>query len=146
MKKLLLAAVAIGLFAVGVVRPKLVAQDRADTGSQAKKGAVDPQRTAKRAAMLDAAQRTYVATTAAHDVGVSVSPDELYAWSSRWRGAAIRVADKQQEIVKANQEHVDRMRAVYRGVKALNDEAAKGGEAQKLFATEFYLAEAELML
>jgi hypothetical protein len=80
------------------------------------------------------------------ELGAHVLPDEVYVWSSRWRGAAIRAADTQQQIVKANEEHVDRMRAVYRSVKGLHDEGGKGGESHKLFATEFYVAEAELTL
>jgi hypothetical protein len=48
--------------------------------------------------------------------------------------------------MKACQEHVDRMRGIHAKVKALHAQGSRGGEETKYRASEFYVAEAELLL
>jgi hypothetical protein len=46
----------------------------------------------------------------------------------------------------ACREHLARMQELHRKVEALSKQGARGGEAEKLHATQFYVAEAELLL
>ena len=146
MKKAILAGAALTLLVAGIVRVELVAQAPPDgDASTTESRSVNSERAAKRKAMVEAATRTYQAVTASYEAGTE-RLDGLFVWSSHIRLASIRAADTNQQVEKACREHLDRMRNVHAKVKVLYDEQAKGGEADKRHATEFYVAEAELLL
>jgi hypothetical protein len=146
MKKLILAAMAITLLAVGMIRVELVAQPRPDAAS--KKAGVtvrNAEIAAKQKAMIDAARATYDTLTEYFRLGRQ-EPNEVYVWSSYLRIAEVRAANSPDQIISACNGHLERMKRLHAGVKALSDESARGGEADRLHATEFYVAEAELFL
>jgi hypothetical protein len=146
MKKLILAAVAIVLFIFGVVRVELVAQALPDAVTKSPDSTPqNPQRTAKFQAMADAAQRTYGAVNELFKLGQG-SHTEVYVWSSYIRSAQVRAAASREERTKACQKHLERMQSLHNQVAALQREGARGGEADKFHATQFYVAEAELFL
>jgi hypothetical protein len=95
--------------------------------------------------VLDAARDTYDAIVADYGVG-QASAEEVYTWSSRWRAASLRAAKSNEEVLQANTKHLERMRLLHRQVKALYEASAKGGELWQYRASEFYVAEAELLL
>jgi hypothetical protein len=137
---------AIALLAAGVVRVELVAQPRPEansqTGSSASRSA---EQAAKMQAMIDAARATYEAQSVAYELGTQVA-SEVYVWSSDLRSSQVRAAGSRQEVSKACQEHVDRMKKLHKNVAALANQGARGGEADRFHATKFYVAEAELLL
>jgi beta-lactamase regulating signal transducer with metallopeptidase domain len=145
-KKLILALGAALLFMISATRIEFVAQAAPESDSKSEQvTAASPEHAAKQQAMVAEAERTYEATSAHFNVGYG-TPDELYVWSNRWRLAATRAANNQQQREIAYQEHLDRMKQLQASVKALYDANAKGGEPAKYFATRFYVAEAELLL
>jgi beta-lactamase regulating signal transducer with metallopeptidase domain len=146
MKKLFLAAIAIALLTVGAVRVELVAQALPDAVTTSPDSTPqNPQRAAKFQAMADAAQKTYDAVDELFMLGTG-SHTEVYVWSSYIRSAQVRVAASRDERIKASQKHLDRMQNLHKKVAALQREQARGGEADKFHATQFYVAEAELFL
>lgn len=146
MKKLIVVAAAIVLLVAGIVRVELVAQAQREAVSNAENGAVENSaRAEKRKAMIDAARGTYEAVASLYELGTETS-NTLYVWSSYLRTAQGRAADSKQLVAQACQEHLDRMQSLHGKVAALNKQGARGGEAEKLYATQFYVAEAELLL
>jgi hypothetical protein len=146
MKKLILAAVAIALIAVGIVRVELVAQPRPEADAKTNNNATrNAERAAKQKTMIDAARATYNLLLEHHSLGRQ-GPNEVYVWSNYLRTSEVRAADSKKQVASACKEHLDRMKRLHAGVAALSDVAAKGGEADKLHATQFYVAEAELLL
>jgi hypothetical protein len=146
MKKLILAAAAIALLVVGIVRVELVAQPRSGTESKKERVTVqNAERAAKQKAMIDAARATYNLLIEHHSLGRE-GPNEVYVWSSYLRTSEARAADSRMQVASACKDHLDRMKRLHAGVKSLSDVAAKGGEADRLHATQFYVAEAELLL
>jgi hypothetical protein len=145
MKKLILAGAAIAVLAAGIVGVVL-AQPRPEADS--KKGGVavrNAELAAKQRSMIDAAQRTLAAFEESFNYG-KLLPNEAYDWSSRIRSAQVRTTDSRQQATKASQEHLKRMQVLHSKVAAASKEGAVGGEPQKLFAAEFYVAEAEVLL
>jgi DNA-binding transcriptional regulator YbjK len=113
--------------------------------SAADEQSAEPVASAQRAALLEAAQKTYQATTAAYSAGVVRDIGQLYAWSRRWMEA--ESLDPTPEVRrKAAQEHLARMEAQLVKVAALHQMALKGGESHVFHAMEYYVAEAKLML
>ena len=145
MRKLILAAVALALLAVGIVRVDLVAQPR--SGAESKKGVAMhyAERAAKQKAMIDAARATYAVTAESYNLGTEVA-NEVYIWSSYLRSSEVRAAETRQQAARACKEHLDRMLKLHNKVAALQREGARGGEADRFHATQFYVAEAELLL
>jgi hypothetical protein len=71
---------------------------------------------------------------------------DVYMWSRRLSEAErIAARDKQGEL-DALTGHWKRMRTLHNKIQPLFDAAARGGEAHKLHATSFYVAEVELWL
>jgi hypothetical protein len=99
----------------------------------------------KQKGMIDAARRTYEAFDELFKAGTTTQ-EPLYVWSSKLRSSQVRAADGREQATQASQEHLDRMRKLHDKVAALGKQGAKGGEAEKLAATQFYVAEAELLL
>jgi hypothetical protein len=58
----------------------------------------------------------------------------------------MRAADAKEKLVEASREHLARMKNLHAKVDALARQGAQGGEADKLHAAAFYVAEAELLL
>ena len=146
MKKVILAAMAVTLLTVGFTRVELVAQPRPD--AESKKAPVtvrNPEIAAKQKAMIDAARATYEVQMEQYKLGTQVA-NEVFVWSSYLRSSQVRAADSRQQVINACQEHVDRMQRLHNYVVALQREGARGGEADKFHATQFYVAEAELLL
>jgi beta-lactamase regulating signal transducer with metallopeptidase domain len=147
MKKLILAAAALALLIAGIVRVELVAQPRPEANSKSEDiAARNTERAVKQKAMIDAARATYDAILEAHSQGRLMSNNEVYLWSSYIRSSQVRAADSRQQVTKACQAHLDRMQSLHDGVAALGREGAKGGEMDKQYAAQFYVAEAELLL
>lgn len=95
--------------------------------------------------LLETARNTWDETAREYDNG-RVTLAEVYAWSRRLLDAErMAAADKGGEI-DALMRHWKRMQVLHNKIQALFDAAARGGEAQKLHATSFYVAEAELWL
>jgi hypothetical protein len=146
MKKLILATAAIALLAMGIARVELVAQPR--SGSESKKEGVavhNAERAAKQKAMIDAARATYDVKVESYSLGTEVA-NEVYVWSSYLRSSEVRAAGSRQQATTACKEHLDRMQQLHNKVAALQREGARGGEADRFHATQFYVAEAELLL
>jgi hypothetical protein len=147
MKKLMLAAALIAVLGIGIVGVgRLFPAGQEAEGAQ-KEAAGKVKVVRHLDAMVDAARSTWDAMTAEYDVGTPrVSIDELYAWSSRWRAAEVRATQSKREVARAYENHLARMRGLHAKVEALFKAQAKGGEASKLQAAKYYLAEAELLL
>jgi hypothetical protein len=146
MKKLILAAGAIVLLVAGIVRVELVAQLRPEADSESGGSAArNSERTTKMQAMIDAARAAYEARLLLYHSG-TIPANELYVWSSYLRSSQVRAVGSRREATKACQEHLDRMKDLHDKVAALANQGARGGEADKFHATQFYVAEAELLL
>ena len=105
------------------------------------------ERAAKQKAMVDAAQRTLAVVEEHLRLGVRLHGDaDVYAWSSYLRSAQVRAAGSREQATKAYGEHLARMQKLHNQIAAFSRRSAKGGEADKLHATQFYVAEAELLL
>jgi beta-lactamase regulating signal transducer with metallopeptidase domain len=148
MKKLMLAGTALALLVAGIVRVELVAQLGPEGRSKSESNAApNAERAAKQKAMIDAAQQTLAVMEENFKLGSGLhSNTDVYLWSNYLRTSQIRAAGSREEATKACQEHLDRMKQLHDGVAALQREGARGGEADKFFATQFYVAEAELLL
>lgn len=146
MKKLILATAALALFIAGIVSVELVAQTGPQTDGKAASGAGrNAEREAKQQAMIDAARATYEALEALFELGTTTQ-DYVYVWSSRIRSSQVQAADTKQERISACEQHLHRVKELHNKVKALSEQGAMGGEVDKLYAIEFYVAEAELLL
>ncbi|MEX2138622.1 MAG: M56 family metallopeptidase [Pirellulales bacterium] len=146
MKKLILAAGAVAILVAGLVRVELVAQAPLDADTNAEISVVlNSKRAEKQKAMINAARRTYEAFDELFKAGTTTY-EPLYVWSSKIRSSELRAADSRQQVTQASQEHLHRMRKLHDKVAALGRQGAKGGEAEKFAATQFYVAEAELLL
>jgi hypothetical protein len=141
------AAAGVALLMAGIVCVELAAQPSAKSGAKAADvTGPDAQRAAKLKAMIDAAKAAYAGILEAHNLGRATSNNEVYAWSNHIRSAEVRAAGSRQQIIKVCQEHLQRMRDLHERVAALGREGAPGGEMHKQAATQFYVAEAELLL
>jgi hypothetical protein len=140
MKKLILSALAVALLVAGIVRVELGAQPRVEGDTR------NVELAAKQKAMIDAAKAAYAGILESHSLGRATSNNEVYAWSSHIRSSEVRAASSRQQVTKACQEHLERMRDLQERVVALGREGAPGGEQHKQAAAQFYLAEAEMLL
>jgi hypothetical protein len=104
-------------------------------------GKIDP---AQRAAMIDTATKAFQANQAAYDVG-RVDLGQLYSWSRRWLDAE-SLGAAAQERQQAAQRHLERMQALHRRVTPLYEGGRVGGESENFHATEYFVAEAKLIL
>ncbi|HUY91673.1 MAG TPA: M56 family metallopeptidase [Pirellulales bacterium] len=141
MKKTLWISIAAVILLAGGLEFKLVArgeEDRADRASS-------PAHDAAVQAMLEASKKTWEVTAMEFDNG-RVTLSDVYVWSRRLLETE-RLASKDKDgEYDALLQHWRRMRVLHNKIQALFDVAARGGEAQKLHATSFYVAEAELWL
>ena len=124
---------------------RLTAQDDADKSppnaeQQAKEAGI-----AAKTAMLEAAKNTLEATKAGYDAGTAPMPD-VYVWSQRVAEAERALAKNKRDEIAALMGHWRRMGTLHGKVGALYRAGSKGGEAERFFATKYYLAEAELRL
>ena len=147
MRKLSIAAVVFGLFAVGALCVKPVAGEAtAKKSILALEGPAVAQANLRQAqAVRNAAKAAYQSTQADYDRGMAVFSD-VYAWSRRWLEAELNLAQDRPAEIAILQEHWKRMKRCYFTIKALNATGSRGGEKQKLDAADFYVAEAELWL
>jgi hypothetical protein len=146
MKKLILLLVAIALAAIGIVRVELFAQPRPADSKTGNNAALNDQRAGKHKAMIEAAKAAYAGIIENHNLGRAISNNEVYVWSSNIRSSELRAAGSPQEVAKANQDHLQRMRDLHAKVVSLGREGFAGGEVHKQAATQYYVAEAELVL
>jgi hypothetical protein len=138
MKKLILAGIAIAVLTTGIVQ-LLVAQPRPAAVSTTRSADL----AAKQQAMIIAAQSALAGFNAEES---KLLANEVYIWSSRVRSAQAGAAESRTQVTRACQEHLKRMQDLHRRVASLNREGVPGGEAHKLAAAEFYVAEAEVLL
>jgi len=104
-------------------------------------GGVDP---AQKAVLVEAAMKTYRATQAAYDVGTA-EIGQVQVWSRRWMDAeSLGAAAEEQRAAIAR--HLERMKQLLDRVAVLYGMGLKGGEAEKLHACEYFVAEAEILL
>jgi hypothetical protein len=68
--------------------------------------------------------------------------EALYLRSLNWRGADIFIARTDAEVAKANENHLHRMQSLRR----LFEDRLKGRSFAVVYATEFYCAEAEILV
>jgi hypothetical protein len=147
MTKRILAGFAVALLAVGVVQVDLVAQPHSEVASKkANAAASDAEREAKLRIMTDAARAAYAGIVENHTLGKATSNNEIYAWSNQIRSCEARAANAPQQVTKACQEHLQRMQILRDRVVALGKQGFPGGEMYRQAATQFYVAEAELLL
>ena len=95
--------------------------------------------------LVETARAAYEACLAAYETE-TVGVEDIYRWSRRLlesRIAATADKQKQREAIRA---HVNSMRTLYRKTKSLFDVAARGGQAERMYATKFYWLEAKRML
>jgi beta-lactamase regulating signal transducer with metallopeptidase domain len=145
MKQFVLVVFALAVLLLGVVRVELVAQPLPAANPKNGVAVRNAEVAAKQQAMIDAARATYDVQMEQYKLGTQ-APNEVYVWSSYLRSSQVRVADSRQQVINACQEHIDRMQRLHKYVVALQREGARGGEADKFHATQFYVAEAELFL
>ena len=146
MKKLILAAIAINLLAVGIIGVELVAQPRPADSKTGNNAALNAQRPAKQKAMIDAAKAAYAGILENHNLGRTISNNEVYVWSNHIRTSQVRAADSPKQVTQACQGHLARMQDLHGKVEALGRQGSAGGEVHKQAAAQFYVAEAELLL
>jgi hypothetical protein len=70
--------------------------------------------------------------------------EAVYEWSNRWREAAMWAAQTKAEKVAAAQAHLDRMRKLQKPLKEWDKK--REVSSYEAWATDFYVAEAELLL
>jgi hypothetical protein len=140
MKTPILAAIAVALLVAGIVHVELGAQPRVEGDAR------NAELAAKQKTMIDAAKAAYAGILESHNLGRATSNNEVYAWSSHVRSSEVRAASSRQQVTKASQEHLERMRDLLERVVALGREGGPGGEQHKQAATQFYVAEAEVLL
>lgn len=111
------------------------------SGAATTDGKVDP---AQKAALVEAAMKTYRATQTAYDVGTA-EIGQVQVWSRRWMDAESlgATAEEQRQAIKR---HLDRMKQLLDRVAVLYGMGLKGGESEKLHACEYFVAEAEILL
>jgi hypothetical protein len=142
MKRILIFGV--GLAALSATGP----WERLDARARAvddEKPAIPIRVDASKQAMLKAAKNTYEATRAAYEVGTETLAN-VFLWSRRWLEAELAVTEDDETELAAFNAHWDRMNQIHGKIKALFGQGVRGGEAEKLHASEFYLAEAEFWL
>jgi hypothetical protein len=147
MKKLIFGAAAIVVLMAGTVGVELGAQPRREPATDKDNAATrNVEIAAKQKAMIEAARAAYAGILESHSLGRATSNNEVYAWSTRIRSAEVRAANSRQQMTKACLDHLQRMRDLHERVAALGREGAPGGETHRQAATQFYVAEAELLL
>ncbi len=146
MRKLKGAGIVLGLFALGCGLRGVVAQPRPEAEPKKQRVATgNAELAVKQQAMIDAAQRTLAALEESFAHG-KLLPNEVYVWSSHIRSSQVRAANAPQQVTNACQEHLKRMQELHRRIAALAKQGMPGGEKQQLYATQFYVAEAEVLL
>lgn len=95
--------------------------------------------------MADVAAKTYEATAASYEMGTEIMAN-VYVWSRRWLDAERALATSDREELAALKAHRERMKLLMRKVRALYVTGSKGGEAEKYYASRYYLAEANAWL
>jgi hypothetical protein len=146
-KKTALIAASLALLLAGGVRMKLIAREAPGEDAAEKQADGQDRKAHFKAAkaMLAAAKKTSDLTTEEYAFG-RVTLTDVYAWSRRLLDAERNIAKTKQADIDAFAGHWQRMKRLHGKVAALFQAAVRGGEAQKLHATEFYVAEAELLL
>ena len=132
MLKLILCAVAVVAYS-GISAGQLGAADATESSSPESR-------------MADAAKHTYEARLAAYAAGTIQGIDQVYIWSRRWMEADLKLAAAPGEQRKIYMAHLERMKWLNRETAAKFNVGARGGEAEKFSATEYYLAEAEMWM
>jgi hypothetical protein len=102
-----------------------------------KLGAEEGRKPDNAAAMVTAAKNTLRATMAAKDAGRATIED-IYQWSRR-----LMTAEQLAGKTNASADHLERMRTLHETAAALYNNKAKGGSENNLYASEFYLLEAQ---
>ena len=102
---------------------------------------VDP---AQKAALVEAAMNTYRACQAAYEVG-TIDIGQVQIWSRRWMDAESLGASA-DERRRATERHLERMQRLLEKVSTLFSMGLKGGESEKYYACQYYVAEAQLLL
>ena len=155
MKKALVFACLICLVFVGMIRFNLAAREPA--GGQAAEASLDelarpPERSLEKTEgralpeeMVKVARQAYEASSAAFQTQ-SVTLDWVIHWSRQLLNAERRVAKTKEDQIAALRSNRDRIKKLYDKISAQHKVGAVGGEAAKLYQTEFYLAEAEYLL
>lgn len=163
-KKLLLTAMALVAVAGLAVRVELVAKERAEApirepdadstkdAQDALDGAAASQYIVSTveveplsetdADLIEAAERGFEAARAAYDTD-TITLDEVCAWSLRLLSAMEVTARSPDEKVAAAKANLVRFESLRTKIKALFDVGARGGEAEKLALTDYYVADAK---
>jgi beta-lactamase regulating signal transducer with metallopeptidase domain len=135
MKKIMVCSVVALVLAIGVFRVELVGEEvTADA---------NPSRQVTE--MIDAAKKAFSASQAAYDAG-TITMDNVYVWSRHWLQASLAGATNQKQRLDGYLDHRARMMQLFKKTSALFHAGSKGGEADKYYATKFYVAEAETWL
>lgn len=134
---LLAGGIELSLFARGV-------EDRAGAKADGARPTT-PQHDAAVKKLLVAAKQIWVETSSEFELE-RVTLADVYVWSRRLSEAERMAAKDKQGELDALTGHWKRMHTLHNKIQALFDAAARGGEAHKLHATSFYVAEAELWL
>jgi hypothetical protein len=128
----------------GLLQIDMAAQERAkEKGGAKQEAAKEADRADTLKTLHDAARATYEGTVSSFQSGL-LQPSEVYTWSLRWRGAAVKVAKNEAGALEASKDHLERMRQLHSKVQALSDSGSRGGEHHLYQATRYYVAEAEL--
>lgn len=141
MKKTLWLAAAAAMLLAGGIELKLVA--RAAEGQADRPNSPEHEKAVQ--LLLETAKQTWDVTAAEYDNG-TVTLSDVYVWSRRLLEAERLAARSKDDEIAALARHWKRMHVLFIKTKALFDAGVKGGETQKVKATSFYVAEAELWL
>lgn len=103
----------------------------------------EPEKAAEPQTELEkAAKQAYLATVVAFENDVATL-DDIYRWSRRLMKVEIRA---NRDRKKAILDHVSRMRPLNERAIALFQAGARGGSAENVYATTYYVEEAKLDL
>lgn len=102
-----------------------------------------PSLDALRKQKLETAQKWFAAEDVAYQDGTARVID-LYAASLAWKTATYEVAADKAARVAALQAHADRIAKIHARIDALHAIAAAGGEADKEWASQTWLLEAQI--
>ncbi|HEY2837813.1 MAG TPA: HEAT repeat domain-containing protein [Pirellulales bacterium] len=120
------------------------AETSADEPADKPAAAPDPLAVAN-AELVEAGERGFEAASASYN-NDTITLDEVCAWSLRWLSAMEVTAKAPEDKVVAAKANLQRFEGLRDRVKVLYDMGVRGGEAEKMAMTDYYVADAKRRL
>ena len=96
-------------------------------------------------ALVRSAETAYKSHSLAYEAGTA-DFENLYLWSRRWMDAELRYEKDPSKRRSSMEAHRERMSTLHKRVEAAFQAGAEGGEANKLAAASYYVAETDRLL